>query len=157
MIIQMWEGMQFQVTENMVPLFPTNTYANFPAKFCGAGHGLGEWVVPDFIFGATKFLPWKLNISIKISPACRIHDLDWQFAEPTWEAFFTANSRLYANIKAIVVKQSEGYPEFLIKQALKYPAVYANAVSSIIGQRIFWNLKKDEGYELPASVLWMVR
>ena len=154
-IIMMWEGMGLQITEPMVPLFPPCSYAEFPTRYCGAGNGWGERMVPDYVFSFTRCLPGPLNIAIKISPACYIHDLDYQFAAPTWEAFHAANSRFYANIKAIVDKQAQGYPAPLLRQAMRYPEVYAQAVDTI-GRPVFWSIKRDEGHLLPASAEWIL-
>ena len=155
LIIQMWEGMGLQVTEPMVPLFPPCSYADFPTRYCGAGNGWGERMVPDYIFSATRFLPKPFNIAIKISPACFIHDLDFRFAAPTWEAFHAANARLFANINAIADKQSEHYPSALRRQALRYSEIYGHSVDTI-GRPVFWSLKRDEGYTIPPSAAWIL-
>lgn len=154
-IVMMWDGMGMQITPEMVPLFPSCSYRDFPTGYCGAGNGWGERMVPDYIFGYTRCLPGPLNIAIKISPACYFHDLDYKLAGPTWEAFHAANSRLYANIRAIVNKQSQGYPAVLRRHALRYPELYSQAVDTL-GRPIFWGLKRDEGHPLPASAAWIL-
>jgi hypothetical protein len=154
MIIQMWEGMGMQVTEQIVPLFPFCSYADFPDCFCGAGDGLGQALVPDYVYGYTRWLPQPLDISIKLSPACWLHDKDWEFAAPTWGEFHDSNSRLYANTKVIIEKQARS--GLIRSHAMRYPELYSQAVDTI-GRSIFWRLKQRQGYTIPGSAAWLLR
>ena len=156
MIIQMWEGMGLQVIEQVVPLFPFCSYADFPDCYCGAGNGLGQKLVPDYVYSYMRWLPGRLDISIKLSPACWLHDKDFEFSPPTWDSFHASNSRLFANCKTIIDKQSEGYPSILRRHALHYPDIYAQAVDTL-GRRIFWQLKQRQGHTIPASAAWLIR
>lgn len=154
MIIQMWEGMGLQVTEDIVPLFPRCSYKDFPDNCCGAGQGFWEKIVPDYIYIHTMIIPGLMSKRIKISPACAIHDLDWEFAKPTWDDFHAGNSRLYANIKTIVEKHTEKGSDAQ-RYALRYPAIYAQAVDTA-GRKIFWQIKKDQGHTIPISAAWLL-
>lgn len=154
MIIQMWEGMGLQVTEQIVPLFPFCSYADFPDCYCGAGDGLGQALVPDYVYWYTRFLPGFLDISIKLSPACWLHDKDWEFAAPTWDAFHGSNSRLYANTKTIIDKQARS--ELIRRHAMQYPAIYSQAVDTI-GRARFWRIKQQQGHTIPVSAAWLIK
>lgn len=154
MIVQMWDGMGLQVTEPIVKLFPTCSYKDFPANYCGPGYGLSEALIPDSILWPTSFLPGFLNVSIKLSPACFIHDLDWQFADATWEAFHESNCRLYANIKAIIEAKAKN--RLVRWHAKKFPAIYAQTVDTV-GRPIFWRIKRDQGLDIPVSAAWLIK
>jgi len=156
MIIQMWEGMGLQVIDEVVPIFPFCSYADFPDCYCGAGEGIWQRAVPDYVYGLTRILPSPLNISIKISPACWLHDKDFEHAPPTWDAFHAANSRLFANTKAIIDKQSEGYPDVLRKHAMRYPDIYSQSVDAL-GRVVFWRLKSEQGHAIPGSAAWLLK
>jgi hypothetical protein len=154
MIVQMWDGMGMQVTEPMIRLFPWCSYEDFPTNYCGPGDGLEQRLIPDSIFGLTAFLPGFLDISIKLAPACFIHDLDWQFAPPTWDAFHESNSRFYANLKTIV--EAKAKPGLIRRHAKKFPAIYAQTVDTL-GRPKFWALKRDQGLAIPASAAWLIK
>ena len=154
MIIQMWEGIPLQIPEKMVPefanIFGGFTYNNFPDDFCGSGK-IGEKMVPDYIYEGSRLLPRFLDISIKISPACAIHDTDWDLAEPTWDAFHETNLRLHDNIATII--QCRTKPGILQLYAMAYPDIYKEAVETM-GRIIFWRLKKAQGHAIPSSAEW---
>jgi len=152
-IIQMWCGIPLQITEPMAAIFPRKTYDSMPANYCGAGRGLGEKLVPDYVFWYTRWLPGWLDISIKLAIACWIHDKDFELAPPTWDAFHKANSRVYANIKAIIIARTK--PGLIRWIALHYPEIYAHSVDTI-GRSLFWNLKHDQGHVLPKSAHWLL-
>ncbi len=110
---------------------------------CGAGNGLGEWVVPERVYG------------LRISPSCFIHDDDWEEAPPTWDAFRAANSRFLDNLLAQVETQSRFWPvKFLRRHRVMD---YYGAVTD--AHRVFWRLKKRQmtaglwvEYVLPKNV-----
>ncbi len=154
MIVQMWDGMGMQVTEPMVRLFPWCSYEDFPTNYCGPGDGIGETLIPDSILGLTAFLPGFLDVSIKLSPACFIHDLDWQFAPATWEAFHDSNCRLYANTKTII--ETKAANRLVRWHARKFPAIYAQTVDTV-GRPLFWRIKRDQGLAIPASAAWLIK
>ena len=153
-IVQMWSGMALQITLPMVGTLPDCSYADFPSDCCGAGSGVWERVVPDYIYIPPSIHHRTLPRRIKISPACWIHDEDFRLARPTWDDFHESNSRLYANIKTIVEKHTEkgSNAQFY---ALRYPAIYAHAVDTA-GRKVFWALKKEQGHDIPASAKWLV-
>lgn len=113
-------------------VLPFKTIAECPS-YCGAGQGIGDWVIPEKMFG------------LKISPACYIHDEDWAVAPPTWEAFHAANSRFLHNLIAIVEATSKS--SFLKHIRLYRCVTYYNAVDSRLN-KIFWILKNKQQIEL---------
>jgi hypothetical protein len=118
------------------------TLAAFP-DCCGAGRGLGQVIVPE------------RNWGLRISPACYVHDDDWDTAPPTWEAFRAANSRLLENINALI----EHTTYWAVLRVLRrYRAMtYYSAVSEAAA--IFWRIKRRQidngmwpGMSLPRNV-----
>lgn len=57
--------------------------------FCGAGRGLGDWLVPDSIYDA------------QIAPACFVHDIDWIVSPDSYRGFQAANNRFFCNLWAL--------------------------------------------------------
>ena len=146
------------VLEIPVPLkykFPKQySYKTFPDHFCGSGDGISEQLVPDYIYSFTRYLKWiGLNFSIKLSPACWIHDKEWIIAEPTWEAFHESNERLQNNMKEIIKRKCRN--EYLKAFALYRPVTYMNAVN-LHGKRNFWTLKAAQGFDIPANANFFV-
>ena len=150
----LWCGIELSMTDAVSQMFPFHIpFDEFPVNCCGAGKGLGEWVVPDCVW-VKPFAPFAVDRRIKISPACAVHDLGWELAVPTWDAFHEENSLLFANIKSIIVaKTEEGSDER--KYANRYPALYAHAVDTA-GRKIFWNMKREQGYDIPRSAAWLL-
>lgn len=137
-------------TPEIKRIFRCYTYDNFPVNFCGAGKGIGELLVPDYILGFTRFFKWVgLDYSIKISPACAGHDEDWLIAEPTWEAFKEANERFEENIEAIIDCKARN--EWMKAQAMYRAITYSNAVT-LHGEDIFWTMKSKQGHSLPSEI-----
>lgn len=146
-----FDGIFLQCPEEIFKVFPKDLdYDTFPDDFCGAGKGLGEKIVPDYIFGLTRFLPFGLDISIKISPACWIHDKDWQLSAPTVQAFTESNDRFHLNIEAIIRAKAKN--DWIKARAMYRPVTYMNAVS-LAGRYIFWSMKEAQGYEIPYHAL----
>lgn len=147
-----FDGIDLKMWDQVVHLFPIEyTYATFPSHFCGAGTGLNELAVPDYIFGSTRLLAFLgFDISIKISPACFIHDKEWQLANPTWEDFHVSNARLHQNIESIIHTKARN--EWVKARALYRPVTYLNAVS-LAGRGVFWNLKIEEGHCIPEDAM----
>jgi len=147
-IIHEWDGIQLSMPERVLPLFHTvHNYKSFPDNYCGAGKGLGEKLVPDYIFGPSRYLDFMgFNFSIKITPACFIHDEDWSDADPTWTDFYASNFRLSSNIASII--QSKAANGFIKARALYRPVTYQNAVD-IAGKGVFWSIKAGQGYKIP--------
>lgn len=130
--------------------FPMNfTYRTFPDNFCGSGDGVSEKIIPDYIYSYTKWLKWLgLDFSIKLSPACWIHDKEWIITLPTWDAFHESNDRLHRNIESIIEVKCRN--EFLKARALYRPVTYKNAVN-IHGKSNFWTLKVAQGHTIPSN------
>ena len=144
----LWEGIKLQCPPSCALAFRRYSYKSFPTNFCGAGKGLGELIVPDYIFGPTRFLKFiGMDISIKIAPACYIHDADWDCAEPTWDAFHEANDRFHRNLEAIIDKKARC--DLVRARAMYRPVTYKNAVDTV-GRSVFWALKKKQG-SIPES------
>lgn len=147
-----FDGILFEAPSYIAESFPMQfNYENFPACYCGAGNGFGERIIPDYIFGPTRFFKFLgLDISIKISPACWIHDKDFEGAAPTWEEFTEANKRFVHNISEIIdVHARNGWVK---ARALYRPVTYRNAVDSF-GRYVFWSLKVEQGYVIPNEAL----
>jgi len=150
-----FDNIPLKMWRQAVHLFPIEyTYDTFPTHFCGAGTGLSELAIPDYIFGPTRLVGFMgLDISIKISPACFIHDMEWALASPTWEDFHVSNARLHQNIETIVELKARN--EWVKARALYRPVTYRNAVA-LGGRSIFWTLKYDEGYDIPEDAMAFV-
>lgn len=124
--------------KRVVIIAPENI--EFPSKYvhdfsshCGAGKGFGDIIVPETVYG------------LKISPACFVHDVMWEMAEPTWEAFHSSNAIFLRNIISLIIVQSDSR---FLKFLRMYRAVtYYNAVD-YIGQSIFWAEKKKQADEI---------
>jgi len=149
-------GMQLHVSEKTAAHWPRYSYELWPDNFCGAGRGLAEKLVPDYVFALAKVLPsWARIINpIKIAPACAGHDFGWEFADPTWDAFHEENHRLRTNIAVIIVAQTT--PGYVRNYALRYSEVYYDVVE-LVGRKIFWRLKQSQCCVIPESAeqeLW---
>jgi hypothetical protein len=140
-----WCGIELEIPPHLEMYFPPLGYEDFPLNFCGAGSGIGEWIVPDTL--------WTGDDLIKLSPACAIHDTDWVHATPTWDYFHESNSRLYTNIKSIILAKAT--TERSERFARRVPALYAHAVDTA-GRKIFWTIKKKQGYGIPKSAAWLL-
>lgn len=120
----------------MVPVLPyTGELLEFPAKdfdafppFCGSGD-IMTLLVPDTVYG------------LKISPACYVHDICFEIAEPTDEDFFKANMMFLQNLLSIIRSRTDWG---LVRHLRNYRAMtYYDAVSRF-GERIFWRIKKEQ-------------
>ena len=128
--------------------FPTKyTYKTFPDHFCGSGEGISEKIIPDYIFSYTRYLKWLgLDYSIKMSPACWIHDKEWIIAAPTWDDFHASNDRLARNMSSIIEIKCRN--ELIKARAFYRPVTYKNAVN-LHGKTNFWTLKSAQGFDIP--------
>ena len=154
-MIQLWQGIPLRMTEQVAAVFPFHyTYDEFPDNCCGAGHGISEWLVPDYVYVNSFLVPGADWSRIKISPPCAAHDLGWELAKPTWDDFHAENSRLFANIEAMIIARTlPGTNERMY--ANRYPGVYAHSVDTI-GRKVFWKLKQSQGYAIPESAAWLL-
>ena len=86
------DGIPIQVPTFLVAndLWPYQLPLQKWPTYCGAGEGLGDYVVPDHIFG------------VSIAMACFIHDCEYAVNDRNWLSFCAANDRLRRNIKSIV-------------------------------------------------------
>ncbi len=133
------------------------SYDQFPDDCCGAGKGIGEKLVPDYAFGFTRIFSKlklkSLDISIKLSPACWIHDEDWQRAAPTHEAFDISNERFRFNLDSII--QNKGKNDLVVAIGRHLPITYMNSVD-LLGRYVFWSMKYSQGFVLPNDFLSFV-
>ena len=95
--------------EKILPLSRWPTY-------CGAGSGIGDWLVPDRIYG------------VRIPPNCLIHDLDWATADGSRRAFTESNSRFRKNLRAFTAVH---VPEEVARGAWCRCWLYYVAVSTV--------------------------
>jgi len=147
----MFDKILLLAPEKIAEQFPKSyTYDSFPDSYCGAGNGLGEKLVPDYIFGFLRPLRYfGLDYSIKVSPACYIHDKEWWDAEPTAFDFDSSNNRLHTNMESII--EAKARNAFMKARALYRPVTYLNAVN-IHGKRIFWSMKAGQGHIVPIEM-----
>lgn len=115
-------GARMLVPEFLVPLWPQTLHLDDWPTYCGAGDGIGDWLVPDLIHGS------------RVCPACFVHDIDWSIADGSVEQFHKANKRFLANLKALVALQSTG-----VKRYWSYLRchTYAMVVDSCIGRKSY--------------------
>ena len=87
-----------------------------------------------------------LDISIKLSPACFIHDWDWYYAQPDEGSFAATNERLSINLGRMI----DAYARWdFVRDRARYRAItYWNAVDEF-GEAGFWNLKMAQGHKVP--------
>ena len=71
------------------PLWPFDLPLAAWPTYCGAGDGLGDWLVSDTICG------------VRVCPACFIHDIEWAIARRSYRGFQDANNRLLRNLNAL--------------------------------------------------------
>ena len=107
-----------------------DTCKDYPS-FCGAGSGIGDWIVPDRI--------WLLKVSV----ACHIHDLCWELAEPTSKDLVEANRVFLSNLMAIIKAKSNWFTRILRNQRAM---IYYTAVDSK-KNHVFWSLKIQQARE----------
>jgi len=98
---------------------------------CGAGRGLQEWLVPDTIWG------------LRISAACQVHDDMFELGDASWDGFHQANGVFIRNIFAIIEAKSSN--AFMRAVRRHRALLYLDAVDTM-GAKIYWNLKKKQGY-----------
>ena len=103
--------------------FPHNRIDDFP-PYCGAGGGIGNWLVPDVLRG-----------HVRIAVACYIHDVCWQIAEKTMENFIGTNKLFRNNMISIIDAKVNDVQDHLA--ACQLACVYFGAVQTI-GHHIFF-------------------
>lgn len=98
-----------EVPDWLEPLLPFDLPIDSWPSFCGAGCGIGDWLVPDTLYGAC------------ISPACLVHDIDFACNHRTRASFQSANNRFARNIEALVSAQLTGAKRyFAMAGAVRY-------------------------------------
>lgn len=125
------EGVSLIVPFGYVP--PFGRFKDFPDS-CGAGKGVGEKAVPETMWG------------LRLSGVCLIHDISWEEAEATWEAFHQTNAMMLLNSLAVIRSKSANR---LTRVPRNYRAMtYFTAVEEG-GAEGFWQLKVDQGLIKP--------
>ena len=118
-----YHGVELQVPPGLAPVLPSECLpmAKWPS-FCGAGDGVGNRLVSDYIQG----------ISIKV--VCYIHDIEWATTTDTREAFHAANRRFFRNLVALLNDRLSGSQ---LLWGINEAALYYFAVNSFIGWKNF--------------------
>ena len=118
-----YHGVDLQVPEKLVPALPPETLpmAKWPS-FCGAGDGIGNHLVSDYIQG------------IPIKVICFIHDIEWATTTDTREAFHAANRRFFRNLVSLLNGRLSGSKLFW---GINESSLYYFAVNSFIGWKNF--------------------
>ena len=95
-VVVRYAGIELEMSEALAAQWPFELpLSKFPT-FCGIGHGVGDALVPDTIFGA------------RLCPACLIHDFDWAYVNNTRQEFLVTNKRLLKNLISCVNFQLYG-------------------------------------------------
>ncbi len=105
--------------------FVINSIYRYPS-FCGAGSGIGDLIVPEYIGG------------MKCSHICHIHDEWWEACDPTWIAFLRGNMAFGYNLAVYLATGRGGFIDRAWR--LFKGALYVGAVSTV-GWKIFKKLK----------------
>lgn len=111
-----YHGAELRAPMWLVTLWPHAMPLSAWPTFCGAGARLGDWLIPDEIYGAMVCAP------------CFIHDCMFSTAIDSWRAFQTANNVFLKNLLSTVKSQLSG-----IKRQLAYVRcfLYFAAVSTV--------------------------
>lgn len=119
------EGITLWVPSFLVDLWPREVpLAGFPS-YCGAGSGIGDKIVPEYIWG------------LKVSAACFIHDILWAICPNTWAWFILSNLMFLFNLLSIIKFKSHSFVGRIVRYSR---AVWYFIAVSTIGKKCF---KKD--------------
>ena len=88
-----YQGVALQVPAWLAGVWRYDLPLNDFPSFCGAGKGLGDWLVPEKNHGAI------------LSPACFVHDIMWSTSYDTYLHFQKANNTFLKNLKSCVYSQ----------------------------------------------------
>jgi hypothetical protein len=116
---------ELSAPEFLVDLWPHDMHLEMWPTYCGAGDGLGDWIVPDKIRSAN------------VRPACFLHDVDWALAPSRSAQYFViSNYYFWCNLRALVkVQLTEGTGQY--KMALHLCNLYAAVVTCPLGWKNF--------------------
>ena len=129
--VRIVEGVPLFMPELVDKNFPTLPMDEFP-RFCGAGEGFGEKIVPDRIL-------W-----LYISIACWIHDIMFCLLSPDKNNWFIANGVLLLNIfMLIIVKGSKA----MVVPRCMIAVPYFWAVMTSTGWKIFTDRNVQKEYD----------
>ena len=110
--------------------FDGKTHADYP-EYCGPGAGWLADMIPDEI--------GKKKITVKV--ACHIHDVSWQYCDPTWKDFHATNSIFLHNLISAITILGAIDREF--DNDINTALWYYRAVDTI-GNNVFWEVKKAQ-------------
>ena len=110
------------VNGNVVEM-PYKTIDEF-GTYCGAGHGVGDWLVPDVFRG-----------HVRISVCCFLHDVSWMLAERTMENFIGTNKMFRDNMLSVIDARVHDIQDHLA--ACQLAITYFGAVQTV-GKHIFF-------------------
>jgi len=83
-------GAMLIAPEFLRPLWPFELPLCKWPSYCGAGDGIGDWIVPDTVHG------------VCISPICFIHDVDWALSPDSITEFMASNWRMLNNAISMI-------------------------------------------------------
>jgi hypothetical protein len=121
--------LEFHDVKYLVPEgfeFLSKDIDEYPA-FCGAGKGIGDKIVPEYIGG------------MRVSHTCHAHDFSWDESKPTFVDFILSNFAFGYNLFVYLSSRNSGYLKSKWK-AFK-GLIYFVSVSTV-GWKIFKNLKR---------------
>lgn len=114
-----YAGAVLEIPAFLEPLWPHDMPLHHWPTFCGAGVGIGDWIVPDRISG------------VHVGPACLAHDLDWAIGDGSKKHWLASNERFGRNLKSLV--RAQVADEDILSSALEDCDIYRIAVSSPVG------------------------
>ncbi len=97
---------KLEVCSCLVDLWPSRLPLDKWPSFCGAGSGIGDWIIPENIAG------------VCCSCVCFDHDVSWAIADNTVKGAMDSNWRMYNNLRNLTLanydqaKHSKSYVEF---------------------------------------------
>lgn len=128
--VRMVEGVPLFMPGIVDKNFPVLPMADFP-RFCGAGEGIAERLVPDHIL-------W-----LYISIACWIHDIMFCLLSPSKENWYIANGILLLNIFMIIIVKGS---KVMVIPRCMIAAHYFWGVMTKAGWSIFINRPTHDNY-----------
>lgn len=96
-------GAQLEMPDWLADMWPHDLPLNKWPSYCGAGRGIGDWLVPEYLYDAN------------VSPECFIHDIDWIVAPDTYWGFQSCNNRFLRNLNSSCKAQLSGRQYLLSK------------------------------------------
>lgn len=108
--------------------WPAPSVLRFP-PCCGPEKWNERYYIFDEVYG------------LRISPACFVHDVMWDLAEPSWGDFHYSNSIFLHNLLSIINTRSESSVLRFLRRHRAYK--YYEAID-LFGHKYFWQLKNEK-------------